>query len=129
TAPQTPGARARGTRVVFGSLGPFYELEEALAAFKKTEAALVFSTGYAAALGAICALVGKEDVIILDKLVHACIVDAARLSGAKLRIFDHNDLNDLEDKLKWATGKFRTQNPKSRPLIVTESVFSMDGDL
>jgi 8-amino-7-oxononanoate synthase len=127
-AVETYGAGAGASRLVCGSLAPFHELEETLAAFKKTEAALVFSTGYAAALGAICALVGKEDVIILDKLVHACIVDAARLSGAKLRIFDHNDLNDLEDKLKWATGKFRTQNPKSRALIVTESVFSMDGD-
>ena len=125
---ETYGAGAGASRLVCGSLAPFHELEETLAAFKKTEAALVFSTGYATALGAICALVGKEDVIILDKLVHACIVDAARLSGAKLRVFDHNDLNDLEDKLKWATGKFRTQNPKSRALIVTESVFSMDGD-
>ncbi|MGA2870558.1 MAG: aminotransferase class I/II-fold pyridoxal phosphate-dependent enzyme, partial [Verrucomicrobiota bacterium] len=127
-AVETYGTGAGASRLVCGSLAPFHELEATLAAFKKTEAALVFSTGYAAALGAICALVGKEDVIILDKLVHACIVDAARLSGAKLRIFDHNDLNDLEDKLKWATGKFRIQNPKSRALIVTESVFSMDGD-
>jgi 8-amino-7-oxononanoate synthase len=125
------GAGAGASRLICGSLAPFHELEETLAAFKQTEAALVFSTGYAAAFGAIGALIGKEDIIILDKLVHACIVDATRLSGATLRIFDHNDLNDLEDKLKWATGKTGDRNQKfqnSQILIVTESVFSMDGD-
>jgi 8-amino-7-oxononanoate synthase len=122
------GAGAGASRLICGSLAPFHELEENLAAFKQTEAALVFSTGYAAAFGAIGAIIGKDDIIILDKLVHACIVDAARLSGATLRIFDHNDLNDLEDKLKWATGKSGGQNQKSKILIVTESVFSMDGD-
>ena len=64
----------------------------------------------------------------MDKLVHACVVDAARLSGAKLRAFRHNDLNDLEAKLKWAASS-RIPHPASRILVVTESVFSMDGDL
>ena len=96
------GAGAGASRLVCGSLAPFHELEEALAAFKGTEAALTFSTGYATALGTITALLGKDDIIIVDKLVHACIVDAAKLSGAKLRVVAHNDLNDLEDKLKWA---------------------------
>src|SRR5258708_32078298 len=91
-----------------------------MATFKGSPAALAFSTGYAAALGTICALVGKGDIIILDKLVHACIVDAARLCGAKLRVFAHNDLNDLEGILKWA-------GSRARSLIVTESVFSMEG--
>ena len=86
------GAGAGASRLICGSLAPHQELDETLAAFKGTEAALSFSTGYAAALGAICALLGKDDFIILDKLVHACIVDAARLCGAKLRVFDHNDL-------------------------------------
>jgi 8-amino-7-oxononanoate synthase len=122
------GVGAGASRLVCGSLAPFHELEETLAAFKKTEAALTFSTGYAAALGTIYALVGKEDVVMLDKLVHASIVDAAKLSGAKLRIFDHNDLNDLEDKLKWANEKFKSQNPEAKILVVTESIFSMDGD-
>jgi len=120
------GAGTGSSRLICGSIAPFHDLEEALANFKKTEAALTFSTGYAAVMGTITALMGKEDVIILDKLVHACIVDAAKLSGAKLRIFDHNDLNDLDTKLQWA--KVRIQNPVSRILIVTESVFSMDGD-
>jgi 8-amino-7-oxononanoate synthase len=122
------GAGAGASRLVCGSLAPFHELEEALAGFKRTKAALTFSTGYATAIGTICALIGKDDVIILDKLVHASIVDAAKLSGAKLRVFAHNDLNDLEDKLKWAEQKAKIQNPESRILIATESVFSMDGD-
>jgi len=116
------GAGAGASRLICGSLAPFHALEDSLAAFKKTEAALTFSTGYAAALGTITALLGKEDIIILDKRVHASMVDAARLSGAKLRIFDHNDLDDLEDKLKWA------KKTKAEILIVTESIFSMDGD-
>ena len=127
------GAGAGASRLICGSLTPHQELDETLAAFKGTEAALSFSTGYAAAIGAICALLDKDDFIILDKLVHACIVDAARLCGAKLRVFAHNDLNDLEAKLKWVSE--RVQSPKSkvqsreaRTLVVTESVFSMDGD-
>ena len=128
------GAGAGASRLVSGSLAPFHELEETLAAFKKTEAALSFSTGYAAAIGTICALLGKSDIIIIDKLVHACIVDAARLSGATLRVFDHNDLEDLEKILLW-TSKIslpryapRERFVHTRVLIVTESIFSMDGD-
>jgi 8-amino-7-oxononanoate synthase len=121
------GAGAGSSRLICGSLAPFHELEEALATFKGTKAALTFSNGYAAALGTITALAGKDDIIIVDKLVHASIVDAARLSGAKLRVFDHNDLNDLEDILKWAD-KSQIANRKSQIFIVTESIFSMDGD-
>jgi 8-amino-7-oxononanoate synthase len=120
------GAGAGASRLICGSLAPFHELEETLAALKKTEAALTFSTGYATAIGTICALLGKDDIIILDKLVHASIVDAAKLSGAKIRVFAHNDLDDLEEKLKWA--KSQIANRKSQILIVTESIFSMDGD-
>jgi 8-amino-7-oxononanoate synthase len=127
------GAGAGASRLICGSQSPHHELEERLAQFKSTEAAVTFSTGYATALGTIGSLVGKDDVIVLDKLVHASIVDAARLSGAKLRVFAHNDLDDLEGKLKWAStvqnSKFKVQGRASRVLIVTESVFSMDGDL
>jgi 8-amino-7-oxononanoate synthase len=127
------GAGAGASRLICGSLAPFHELEETLAAFKGTEAALTFSTGYTAALGTITALLGKNDLIITDKLIHASFVDAARLSGAKLRIFAHNDLNDLENILKWVV-KTRnsepgTRNKKPNTLVVTESIFSMDGDL
>ncbi len=118
------GAGAGASRLICGSLAPFHELEEVLAAFKGTEAALTFSTGYAAALGTITGLLGKGDIIILDKLVHACIVDAARLSGAKLRVFAHNDLSDLEEKLRWAS----QNKADGQVLVVTESIFSMDGD-
>jgi 8-amino-7-oxononanoate synthase len=125
------GVGSGASRLICGSLAPFHELEETLAHFKKTEAALAFSSGYATAIGTICALLGKNDIVILDRLVHASIVDAAKLSGAKIRVFAHNDLSDLEDKLKWAE---KVQSPKSkvqgvsRRLIVTESIFSMDGD-
>ncbi len=126
------GAGAGASRLICGSLAPFHELEVTLAAFKGTEAALTFSTGYAAAVGTITALLGKDDIIIVDKLVHACIVDAAKLSGAKLRVFAHNDLNDLEDILKWASKNIHHPTPnilhRTQILVVTESVFSMDGD-
>jgi len=123
------GAGAGASRLICGSLSVFHELEESLAAFKGTEAALTFSTGYAAALGTVTELLGKDDLIITDKLIHASFVDAAKLSGAKLRIFAHNDLNDLEEILKWAKSKSHPTPHPSRTLIVTESVFSMDGDL
>ena len=104
-----------------------------LAAFKGTEAGLSFSSGYAAALGAVCALVDNNDVIAVDKLIHASIVDAARLSGAKLRVFGHNNLNDLAKILRWADRRHATPpvtptSRRPRTLIVTESIFSMDGD-
>lgn len=127
------GAGSGASRLICGSLAIHHQLEEALAAFKGTEAALTFSSGYATALGAITALLDKGDIVIVDKLVHACVVDAARLSGAKMRVFRHNDLNDLEAKLKWAANTERSisnaQRSKPRVLVVTESVFSMDGDL
>ncbi len=123
------GAGAGASRLICGSLAPFHELEESLAAFKRTEAALTFATGYAAAGGTITALCGKDDILILDKLVHACIVDGAKLSGAKLRVFAHNDLEDLEDKLRWATSTARNSSMVTRHiLVITESIFSMDGD-
>ena len=127
------GGGSGASRLICGSLAPHHELEESLAAWKGTTAALTFSTGYAAALGAITALMGKADVIIIDKLVHACIVDAARLSGAKLRVFKHNDLDDLERILRWSSsfslsGSTLKRELQPRVLVVTESVFSMDGD-
>ncbi len=130
------GAGAGGSRLICGSLRPHHDLEAALADLKGTEAALCFSCGYTAALGTIGALVGRGDFILIDRLVHACVVDAARLSGATLRVFAHNDLEDLEAKLKWCdqrrsmtTGTSITPPQAPRILIVTESVFSMDGDL
>ena len=127
------GGGSGASRLICGSLAPHQELEQTLADFKGTQSALSFSTGYAAAIGTIGALMRAGDFIILDKLVHACIVDAARLCGAKLRVFFHNDLEDLQRLLLWAgdQGAKRsssTTGPDSRVLVVTESVFSMDGD-
>src|ERR1051325_11204582 len=122
------GAGAGASRLICGSLAPHHELEEMLSQFKGTDAALTFSTGYAAAMGAICSLVGKDDIIIVDKLVHACVVDGAKLSGAKLRVFGHNDLDNLESILQWTQSKSRIAHHASRTFIVTESIFSMDGD-
>jgi 7-keto-8-aminopelargonate synthetase-like enzyme len=81
---------------------------------QRRRAALSFSSGYAAASGAICALLDSNDVIAVDKLVHACIVDAARLSGAKMRVFGHNNLNDLEKILRWADQRHASP-PLSQP--------------
>ena len=120
---ETLGAGAGSARLISGSQTIAHELEAALAAFKQTEAALSFSSGYAAALGVVPALVGQGDVLVIDKLVHASLVDAARLSGAKLRVFKHNDLAELETILQWASGR------EGNTLVITESVFSMDGDL
>jgi glycine C-acetyltransferase/8-amino-7-oxononanoate synthase len=128
------GAGSGASRLICGSLAPHHKLEEALAAFKNTGAALAFSSGYATALGTICALLGKDDIIVLDKLVHASVVDAARLCGAKLRVFAHNNLDDLEKILRWSStsrlsgGTLKRELQPPRTLVVTESIFSMDGD-
>ncbi len=118
------GVGAGASRLVCGTLSPHVRLEEKLAEFKRTEAALVFSSGYAAALGTLGALCRKGDVIILDKLAHACLIDGARLSGAHVRVFPHNHMGKLESHLDWARENF----PEGRTVVVTESVFSMDGD-
>ena len=126
------GAGAGASRLICGSLAPHHELDEALAAFKGTEAALSFSTGYAAAIGTICALLGKEDVIILDKLVHACIVDAARLCGATSACSPTTTSTTWRRSSSGRSGS-EVRSPKAEVgrracLVVTESVFSMDGD-
>ena len=116
------GVGSGASRLVCGSLKPHHELEEALADWLDAERALVFSSGFAAAQGVITSLVGRGDVVIIDKKVHASTVDAAKLSGATIRVFHHNDLLSLEKILKWADSK------NTRVLTITESVFSMDGD-
>jgi 8-amino-7-oxononanoate synthase len=100
-------------------------LEEELASFKGTEAALLFGTGFAANLGTITALVGAEDIIYTDHLNHASIIDGSRLSKARLEIYAHADAEDLEHRLACN----RDRAPGRRRLIITDGVFSMDGDL
>lgn len=114
------GTGSTASRLVCGSLDLAHELEATIAALKKTEASITFANGYTTAMGTIPAIVGKGDTVILDKLSHACLIDAAKLSGATLRVFPHNDLDKLTKILSCASGRI---------LIVTESVFSMDGDV
>jgi 8-amino-7-oxononanoate synthase len=118
------GVGAGASRLISGTQSPHLRLERALAKWKGTEAALCFSSGYAAALGTIPALVTKNDVVVLDKLCHASLIDGAKLSGAILRVFPHNHLGKLESHLEWA----QREHAGKRILVVTESVFSMDGD-
>ena len=119
------GFGSGSSRLVCGTFDAHERLEGAIADFKRAASALCFSSGYAAAMGTIPAICSKDDVIILDKLCHACLVDAARLSGAMLRVFPHNDMDKLESHLQWA----RSKHPGSRVLVVAESVYSMDGDI
>ncbi len=118
------GVGAGAARLLSGTRTPHCELEDALAAFKGVEAVLTFSCGYTTALGILPALAGPEDVVILDKLSHACLIDGARLSRARLRVFAHNHIGKLEGHLAWA----RENQPSSRIVVITESIFSMDGD-
>jgi 8-amino-7-oxononanoate synthase len=119
------GVGAGASRLISGTQSPHLRLETALAKWKRTQAALSFSSGYAAAVGTVPALVAKGDIVLLDKLCHASLIDGARLSGAILRVFPHNHLGKLESHLEWA----QREHAGKRILIVTESVFSMDGDL
>lgn len=119
------GAGSGASRLVCGTMAPHTALEEDLARFKGTESALSFSSGYTAAVGTLSALLQPGDIVILDKLCHASLIDGARLSGAEIRVFPHNDLDQLEKRLAWASGKITAEG---RILVVTESVFSMDGD-
>jgi 8-amino-7-oxononanoate synthase len=116
------GWGAGASRLVSGHTREHALLEAKLAAFKRTEAALVFSTGYAANLAAIRAVAGQGDAVFVDKLDHASIIDGARTCGATLRVYPHCDLHKLERLLAGA-GEAR------RRVIITDSLFSMDGDV
>ena len=108
------------SRSVTGNDKKFLELEKKISKHKSQENTIVYPTGYMANLGAITAIIEKHDTIFSDELNHASIIEACRLSSAKIKIFKHNDMNDLESKIKKTKGK---------KFIVTEGVFSMDGDL
>lgn len=117
------GAGARASRLVTGNHGLYASLEQRLAQMKHTQAALVFGSGYLANQGVISVLMGKGDLILADKWVHACMLDGAVLSGAKLLRFAHNDISDAKRILGQHRGSYRYC------LIMTETVFSMDGDV
>ncbi|MEW5972000.1 MAG: 8-amino-7-oxononanoate synthase, partial [Pseudomonadota bacterium] len=116
------GVSSSASRLLSGDFKLFHQLETRVAQFKGKESALVFNSGYQANVGILSALVGRQDAVFLDKLAHASLVDGALLSGAKLFRFQHNDVTHLSILLKNQRSKF------NQALIVTESVFSMDGD-
>lgn len=115
------GCAAGGSRLISGNTAAHEALESELADFAQAPAALTFSTGYMANLGVITALAGPDDVVVSDSLNHASIIDACRLSRAATRVFAHNDPSDLKRVAEACTG-FR------RRLLVTDGVYSMDGD-
>ena len=116
------GASAASSRLISGNMTVHSALEEQIADWKGVEAALVFGSGYLANVGVIGALLGRDDVVISDELNHASIVDACRLSRARVVVFRHNDVDQLAGMLATTVGARRV-------LVVTESVFSMDGDV
>lgn len=119
------GSGCTGSRFLNGTLDLHEELEERLAKFMKREAALVFSTGFQTNLGAISCLVSKDDVILMDRSDHASIVDGCRLAYGKVIKYAHNDMDDLERALNIAV----TNGVRGGILIITDGVFSMEGDI
>ncbi len=116
------GVGSGASRLVSGTLTPHKDMELALARFKRTASALAFGSGYLANLGAIPALIGRGGLILADRLCHASLIDACRLSGADFRIYRHNDLSHLKTLLS-------RRKTARRTMVVTDGVFSMDGDL
>ncbi|MDA8338911.1 MAG: pyridoxal phosphate-dependent aminotransferase family protein, partial [Nitrospiraceae bacterium] len=115
------GTGCAGSRFLNGTLDIHVRLEEKLARFMRKDAALVFSTGFQVNLGVISALVGKDDIVIIDKMDHASIVDGCRLSYGEVKRFKHNDMADLERILNENNGRGK--------LVVVDGVFSMEGDV
>ncbi|MFA9560750.1 MAG: aminotransferase class I/II-fold pyridoxal phosphate-dependent enzyme, partial [Nitrospirota bacterium] len=116
------GVGAGASRLISGTLTPHHNLELAIAQFTNTEAALTFSSGYSTNLGVIPQLAKTGGLILADRLCHASLIDACRLSRATLRVFHHNDVEHLHSLL-------RKRSPNRPTLLITEGVFSMDGDL
>src|SRR6267378_2476595 len=117
------GVGAGAVRTIAGTMKLHLELEEQIAAFKNVEACVVFQSGFTANAGTVSAVLGKEDLIISDELNHASIIDGARLSKATIKVFKHKDVKDCERILQENT------NFPGKKLIITDGVFSMDGDI
>ena len=117
------GAGSGASRLVTGNHPLYAELEQRLARFKETEAAVVFGSGYLTNIGVIPSLIGDDDLILADELCHACLFAGSQLSQASLQIFRHNDLDHCEELLAAHRNRYR------HCLILTDGVFSMDGDL
>jgi glycine C-acetyltransferase len=117
------GVGSGAVRTVSGTMSIHMELEEKIARFKNTEACVVFQSGFAANAGTVSAILGKDDFIISDELNHASIIDGARLSRAKIKVFRHKDTAHAEELLK------EVASEPGHKLIITDGVFSMDGDI
>jgi glycine C-acetyltransferase len=117
------GVGAGAVRTIAGTMKLHMELEEQIAKFKQVEACVVFQSGFTANAGTVSAVLGKEDLIVSDELNHASIIDGARLSKATIKVFRHKDLEDCERILKETAGW------NGHKLIITDGVFSMDGDI
>ena len=117
------GVGSGAVRTITGTMKIHLELEEQIARFKHADACVVFQSGFAANAGTVSAILGKEDLIISDELNHASIIDGARLSRATIRVFKHKDLSDCERILK------ETENWPGKKLLITDGVFSMEGDI
>jgi len=117
------GVGSGAVRTVAGTMKIHMELEEKIARFKNVEACVVFQSGFTANAGTVSAILGKDDFIISDELNHASIIDGARLSRAKIKVFRHKDVAHAEELLK------EVQNEPGHKLVITDGVFSMDGDI
>jgi glycine C-acetyltransferase len=122
-ATQKYGAGSGAVRTIAGTMRIHIELEEKIAAFKNVEACVVFQSGFAANAGTVAAILGKDDFILSDELNHASIIDGARLSRAKVKVFRHKDVTHAEELLK------EIQHGPGHKLLITDGVFSMDGDI
>ena len=117
------GVGSGAVRTIAGTMKIHMELEEKIARFKNVEACVVFQSGFAANAGTVSAILGKEDFIISDKLNHASIIDGARLSRAKILVFEHKNVAHAEEQLA------NVKDQPGKKLLITDGVFSMDGDI
>jgi glycine C-acetyltransferase len=122
-ATRTFGVGSGAVRTIAGTMRIHMELEEKIARFKNVEACVVFQSGFAANAGSVSAILGKEDFILSDELNHASIIDGARLSRAKIKVFRHKDVAHCEELLK------EIASEPGHKLVITDGVFSMDGDI
>jgi glycine C-acetyltransferase len=125
-AAQEFGAGSGAVRTIAGTMDMHVELEKKIAAFKHTEASLVFQSGFTANAGTVAAVLGKEDVIVSDELNHASIIDGCRLSRAAIKVFPHGDIDTLKQLLDETDA---VRDAGHHVLVVTDGVFSMDGDI
>jgi 8-amino-7-oxononanoate synthase len=123
-AVQDWGSGASASRLVCGDFDPHHQLENALARFEGTEAAVLFGSGYAANCGLVPTFAGRDDVVLSDALNHASLVDGCRLSRARVEVYEHRDVDALAQALRRARG-----TGARRILVATDTVFSMDGDV